>query len=210
MLIYKLTSETLLGKGWVRVELTSNTLVPGVALGSLERPGYRERFLGEKGWQVASYLFELELTSLQVDGVLSFLMGPETVQHMHSGSNYQLTILKHDGATTQGSCALPWKGIPPYVPPKGKGGPWPTVAPEPMAKPKPKPLESEGVVWPTSPGTLAIEMPDSPPVVPDSIAPELPDSIPTPPENIVKIECRHCGNKIFSNMVFCPLCSQSL
>lgn len=209
MLITKLTSETALGKGWVRVELTSNTLMPGFALGSLERPGYREPFLGKNGWQVASYQFELELISLRVDGGFGFLMGPENVQHMHSGSNYQLTIFKDDGTTSQGSCALPWKGIPSYVPPKGTGGRGPAVAPEPKGKPE-LAAPYEGEVWPTGPGPITPELPDPLPIEPDPIAPELPDPISTQPESIIKVQCRHCGNKIFSNMVFCPICSKSL
>lgn len=209
MLITKLTSETALGKGWVRVELTSNALMPGMALGLLERPGYRERFLGENGWQVASYLFELELISLQVDGGFSFLLSPETVLHMHSGSNYQFTISKHDGTTQQGACAMSWKGIPPYVPPRGKSGPGPTVAPESKGKPEPA-APYEGEVWPTGPGPVAPELPDPLPIEPAPIAPELLDPISTQPESIIKVQCRHCDNEIFSNMVFCPICSKSL
>jgi hypothetical protein len=219
MFLEKLVDERALGRGWVRVLIKADSVVVGHARCSIERLGLREPYLGRGGWQVASHFLDIEIAAGAVEKQFGFLLGPEVVRHMSTGSNYQLTLTDVSGVVL-GSFPAPWRGVPGYSPPAGSASPAVSMS-DPVAQAPAQevvnPVSTGSVIW----GGTAVSTDQEPalsvmnfdPTTPSSVLLSESESvsIPTvsePKQPIFKIDCPHGPHKIMSNMVFCPICSK--
>lgn len=217
MFLEKLVEEKALGRGWVRVLIKADTEITGPARCSVERLGVREPYLGRGGWQVASHFLDIEIAAGAGDKQFYFLLGPEVVQHMITGSNYQLTFTDLNGVVV-GVFPAPWRGVPSYSPPAGAASPAvpmsDPVAPLPVQTEN-APVSDSAVIWggasfPINEPSLSVIDLDPPDSTSDfSNVPEPVATAPfSEPKPIFKVDCPYGDHKIMSNMVFCPICSK--
>lgn len=232
MLLNKLFDERSRGRGWVRVLVESDIIINGASLCSIERFGVSRPILGANGWQVASHLLPIEIQEDSPGERFYFFLGPEVVQHMQTGINYQFTIFDLD-SNLLGAFPCPWKGVPGYSPPRtgitvGVSPEPVNISPTPVAPEINQPDESSSatlggnaVLWGLGSTNVAGERSAEETFPVDqlnSIVESQPIDTPVsssdkstpPPIEIYKIACPHCRHSILSNMTFCPICSRPI
>lgn len=223
MQLQKLIAEKQQGPGWVRVVLTNCVLTPGYYRCQVEWLGHRDPYLSASGWKGSVNLINVELTSGPEQHEISFLFEPEVVQYMEASANYQLSIVNSAG-TPIDACAMRWKGVPSYRPPKpATSGLEAAVEPLFVKSSVPVELESGPVLEQTfetfSPlghtDEIVFPMPvETPPLPTQESPPELILEPQVKAAEIFKIDCPYGTesplgpHKIFSNTVFCPICSR--
>lgn len=226
MRLTKLVEEKQLGSGWVKALLTDCSVNPGLQRCMIERPGHRDAYLSTSGWRGSVHFIDVELLPGAAENEKYFLFKPEVVQFMSASANYQLSIVDQNG-TALAKCGLSWKGVRPYLPPQHGAGvigtssapaiettpPVVEVAPvqaEPPVKSPTDPME--GLTgWGVGSQISEIDEPVEPA---EPLAPVIEPSVPTVPSEIFKVDCPFGASspfgphKIFSNTVFCPICSK--
>ena len=106
-----------LGAGYVAVTFICESDSSVVTRCSVQRTGHREENLGAHGWQTPMHVFvpfNLELH----DTVLRIVLEPWAVQHMRNSYNYRVALYDDFGAEL-GYAIVHWKGVPSFR--KGSG-----------------------------------------------------------------------------------------
>ena len=226
MRLTKLVEEKQLGPGWVKALLTDCSVNPGQQRCMIERPGHRDAYLSTSGWRGSVHFIEVELLSGAAENEKYFLFKPDVVQFMSASANYQLSIVDQNG-TALAKCGLSWKGVRPYLPPQhgagviGTSSAPPTETTPPVVEVAPVQTE-QPVESPTDPTEgltgwdLDAQIPETTVCVEpvQTFAPVVEPSVPAVPAEIFKVDCPFGASspfgphKIFSNTVFCPICSK--
>lgn len=230
MRFLKLIAERSLGPGYVRVQFAeAGLMTAGEYRCVVQRVGRRDSFLGTNGWADASKFFTINIEELSEADESSFLLKPTVVQYMEASSNYEFTVL--DAAdSVLGTCNVFWKGVPGYRPPKdsppvgieivlapGTSGGAPVVEPEVERQTDPGPevgWGSEAIVDGESSGSEGNMGVDDSQTYSDEKNPQNEvegnqEVMPRPPK--ILVNCPLDGtHQIFSDMMFCPICSKSL
>ncbi len=226
MRLTKLVEEKQLGPGWVKALLTDCSVNPGQQRCMIERPGHRDAYLSTSGWRGSVHFIEVELLSGAAENEKFFLFKPEVVQFMSASANYQLSIVDQNG-TALAKCGLSWKGVRPYLPPQhgagviGASSAPPTETAPPVVEVAPVQTE-QPVESPTDPTEgltgwgLDAQIPETTVCVEpvQTFAPVVEPSVAAVPAEIFKVDCPFGASspfgphKIFSNTVFCPICSK--
>lgn len=230
MRFLKLIAERALGPGYVRVQFAeAGLMLAGEYRCVVQRVGRRDSFLGTNGWADASKFLMINIEELSEAGESSFLLKPTVVQYMEASSNYEFTIL--DAAdSVLGTCNVFWKGVPGYRPPKdsppvgieivsapGTSGGAPVFEPEVKRQTDPGPevgWGSEATVdgeSSASEGNVGVDDSQrySDEKNPQNGGEGNQEVMPRPPKILVNcpLDATH---QIFSDMMFCPICSKSL
>jgi len=227
MLNIKLLDDRSRGRGWVRVLVQSDISINGASMCSIERLGLSKPVLGPSGWQVASHRLPIEVNQDATGEEFYFHLGPEVVQHMQAGINYQFTIFDLDNHLLA-AFPCPWKGVPGYSPPRT--GIRVGVAPESMIITTPSAIDLPDLARSSMPsgndslwGLISTNHSEDITTDETAIGDQFTDSSISQPiyvsdsiendtttKEIYKVACPHCNHTILSNMTFCPICSRPI
>lgn len=107
-----LEPNTTFGSGYVGIRFRYVGLNANACKCSIQRIGYQEPFLGLKGWQTPSHFFSM--FNVENDGSkLFFVLEPWAIQHMRNSSNYRFGI--HDAKDTElGFDIVHWHRVPSF------------------------------------------------------------------------------------------------
>jgi hypothetical protein len=230
MRFLKLIAERALGSGYVRVQFAeAGVMTTGEYRCVVQRVGRRDSFLGANGWADASKFFMINIEEPSDSGESSFLLKPTVVQYMEASSNYEFTVL--DAAdSVLGTCNVFWKGVPGYRPPKDSppvgieivsapnlSGGAPVAEPVVERQTDPGPevgWGSEAIADGESSGLDGNLGIDDSQTQSDENNPQhegegLQDVTPRPPKILMNCPL-DASHQIFSDMMFCPICSKTL
>jgi hypothetical protein len=201
-----LQSNASLGNGYVTLRFRNAAGLEAANQCSIQRIGHQMSNLGAHQWQGSIYLFNLFGVDQTTDEYC-FVLEPWAVSHLTPSSNYKITLYDSSSAEI-GHTILHWRGVPNFRLPSGsREGP---------LTPSKSPVEPEAAISEINPTNLEKTRPTTVELPPVTLAEPAPAATNThaalEPSTLGParpIPCPHDPtHKIYSNVVFCPICSK--
>lgn len=201
-----LQSNASLGNGYVTLRFKNAAGLEAANQCSIQRIGHQMSNLGAHQWQGSTYLFNLFGVDQSGDEYC-FVLEPWAVSHLTPSSNYKITL--HDSSNAEiGHAIVHWRGVPNFRLSSGsQNGPLnyyrPTVKDEDASSEISPPVDEQ------IPSAMA-EAATEPPAKQETFGVDIPTALePLPSGPARPIPCPHDPtHKIFSNVIFCPICSK--
>lgn len=203
-----LQSNASLGNGYVTLRFRNAAELEAANQCSIQRIGHQMSNLGAHQWQGSLYLFNLFGVDQSGDEYC-FVLEPWAVSHLTPSSNYKITL--HDSSNAEiGHAIVHWRGVPNFRLPTGSRD-GPLTSPQPPVKDRDARSEISPPVDEQIPSAVA-EAATEPPAEQETLAVDIPTALePLPSGPARPIPCPHDPtHKIFSNVIFCPICSKPI